>query len=295
MRRWSVFLGMAGCLAGCLLAVGCATKTDVARLENRINQMESRNQALEEKISKQMDQLDQMLEKREKQDNKLRELFAGQDAEFYQLRNEVRQLSGRFEESEHRVSRKLKDLSTTLEAHREKLTSLSKTVELNDTRISRLAAYLGIESDEKLDAAVDTQKEKDGGGKSEPRKDLPAEKLYAFAKKSFDQKNYETARDAFEKFLETYPDSDKADNARFWIGEVYFNEQWYEKAILEYQSVMDNYPKGNKVPAAYLKQGIAFQELDETGNAKLVLKELIRKFPDTNEADIARKKINQIE
>ena len=291
MRRWSVFLGM----AGCLLAVGCATKTDVARLENRINQMESRNQALEEKISKQMDQLDQMLEKREKQDNKLRELFAGQDAEFYQLRNEVRQLSGRFEESEHRVSRKLKDLSTTLEAHREKLTSLSKTVELNDTRISRLAAYLGIESDEKLDAAVDTQKEKDGGGKSEPRKDLPAEKLYAFAKKSFDQKNYETARDAFEKFLETYPDSDKADNARFWIGEVYFNEQWYEKAILEYQSVMDNYPKGNKVPAAYLKQGIAFQELDETGNAKLVLKELIRKFPDSNEASIARKRIDRSE
>ena len=286
---------MAGCLAGCLLAAGCATKTDVARLENRISQLESRNQALEERISKQMDQLDQMLEKREKQDNKLRELFAGQDAEFYQLRNEVRQLSGRFEESEHRASRKRKDLSTTLEVHREKLASLSETVELNDTRISRLAAYLGIESDEKLDAAVETQKDKAGGGKSETPKDLPAEKLYAFAKKSFDQKNYETARDAFEKFLETYPDSDKADNARFWIGEVYFNEKWYEKAILEYQSVMDNYPKGNKVAAAYLKQGIAFQELDETGNARLVLKELIRKFPDTNEADIARKRINQIE
>jgi len=295
MQRWSVFVVMAGCLAGCLLAAGCATKTDVARLENRISQLESRNQALEERISKQMDQLDQMLEKREKQDNKLRELFAGQDAEFYQLRNEVRQLSGRFEESEHRASRKLKDLSTTLEVHREKLASLSETVELNDTRISRLAAYLGIESDEKLDAAVETQKDKAGGGKSETPKDLPAEKLYAFAKKSFDQKNYETARDAFEKFLETYPDSDKADNARFWIGEVYFNEKWYEKAILEYQSVMDNYPKGNKVAAAYLKQGIAFQELDETGNARLVLKELIRKFPDTNEADIARKRINQIE
>ncbi|MFW5901529.1 MAG: tetratricopeptide repeat protein, partial [Thermodesulfobacteriota bacterium] len=52
---------------------------------------------------------------------------------------------------------------------------------------------------------------------------------------------------------------------------------------------------GNKVAAAYLKQGIAFQELGETGNAKLVLKELIRKFPDSNEAGIARKKIAAIE
>ena len=296
MRQWSILAVMAGCLAGCLLAAGCATKTDVARLENRISQLEARNQALEKRISNQIDQLDQLLEKRENQDNKLRELFAGQDAEFYQLRNEVRQLSGRFEESEYRNSRKFKDLSTTLEASREKLASLSETVELNDTRISRLAAYLGIESDEKLDAAVEAEKGKAGGGKKTGApKDLPAEKLYAFAKKSFDQKNYETARDAFEKFLETYPDSDKADNARFWIGEVYFNEEWYEKAILEYQSVMDNYPKGNKVAAAYLKQGIAFQELGETGNAKLVLKELIRKFPESNEAGIARKKIAGIE
>ena len=296
MRRWRVLAVMAGCLAGCLLAAGCATKTDLARMENRIKKLETRNQALEKRISEQIEQLDQMLEKREQQDNKLRELFAGQDAEFYQLRNEVRQLSGRFEEGEYRDSRKFKDLSTTLEASREKLASLTERVELNDARISRMAAYLGIESDEKLNAAVKARKDEAGdANKGGAPEELPADKLYAFAKKSFDRKNYETARDAFEKFLETYPDSDKADNARFWIAEIYFNEQWYEKAILEYQSVMDNYPKGNKVPAAYLKQGIAFQELDETGNAKLVLKELIRKFPDTNEADIARKKINQIE
>jgi tol-pal system protein YbgF len=133
-----------------------------------------------------------------------------------------------------------------------------------------------------------------GGGRAQTAK-LPEDKLYEFAKKSFDQKNYETARDAFEKFLETYPDSDKADNARFWIGEIYFREEWYEKAILEYQKVIDNYPEGNKVAAAYLKQGISFQELGENGNAKLVLKELIRRFPESNEANIARQKLNRIE
>ena len=268
------------------MLAGCATNSDVVRLENRINELNTRNKALKTQIS----ELNELLETRKAQENRLRELYAGQDAEFYELKSEVQRLSGRFEETEHRFSQDIKDLSNNLNANREKLNALSEDIELNDTRISRLAGYLGFESEEKLEAAVDSQST--GGSTSQ---DLPEEKLYSFAKKSFDQENYETARDAFEKFLETYPESDKADNARFWIGEVYFSEQWYEKAILEYQKVMDNFPNGNKVAAAYLKQGIAFQELGEIGNAKLVLKELIRKFPESNEANVARQKINRID
>lgn len=271
---------------GTLLMAGCAMNSDVVRLENRIDNLNSRNQKLET----QLNELNDLLEARKAKENRLRDLYAGQDAEFYELRTEVRKLSGRFEEAQHRFDRDLKALSKDLNANREKLNSLFDAVELNDTRISRLAGYLGFESEEKLDAAVETQSDED-----EASKDLPEDKLYSFAKKSFDQENYETARDAFEKFLETYPESDEADNARFWIGEVYFNEEWYEKAILEYQRVIDDFPEGNKVAAAYLKQGIAFQKLGETGNAKLVLKELVRKFPESNEANVARQKINRIE
>ncbi len=288
MGRFAV-VSIIGCLL--LVSAGCATNSDVNRLGNRLDGLEERTRALEKKLDKQITQLNALIEKREAQDNRLQNLYAGQDAEFYQLKNEVRELSGRVEESGHHISREVKKARTDLEENREKLTSLSEAVELNDKRISRLAAYLGIESGEKIRAAVSGSS--DNG--ASPTEDLPEDKLYGFAKKSFDQENFETARDAFEKFIETYPDSDKADNARFWIGEVYYNEEWYEKAILEYQEVIDKYPDGNKVPAAYLKQGISFQKLGETGNAKLVLKELIRKFSDATEADVARKILDGID
>jgi tol-pal system protein YbgF len=291
MRRYSVLA-----VVGLLLAAGCATNSDMRRVEDRIRTLYDRNQALEKRIERQLDKLSQVVEQRKKQENRLRELFAGQNAEFYELRDELRHLTGRFEESEHRLSRKLADLKTAVETNRQELTAISESVTVNDTRISRLADYLGIEaSEEKLDAAVQADEAAEASGEGQAASDLPEDKLYRFAKKSFDQENFETARDAFEKFLEMYPDSDKADNARFWIGEVYFNEEWYEKAILEYQKVIDNYPQGNKVAAAYLKQGIAFQELGETGNAKLVLKELVRKFPESNEANIARQTINRLD
>lgn len=278
---------------GCLLLFnpGCASNSDVNRLGNRLDSLEERSRALEKRLDEQITQLNALIEKRKEQDNRLQNLYAGQDAEFYQLKNEVRELSGRVEETGHHISREVKEMRTALEDNRKKLASLSETVDLNDKRISRLAAYLGIDSGEKIRAAVSESSDE---GEA-PSEDLPEDKLYGFAKKSFDQENFETARDAFEKFIETYPDSDKADNARFWIGEVYYNEEWYEKAILEYQEVIDNYPEGNKVPAAYLKQGISFQKLGETGNAKLVLKELIRKFPDATEADVAQKIIGGID
>lgn len=82
-----------------------------------------------------------------------------------------------------------------------------------------------------------------------------------------------------------------ADNSLFWIGEIYYKNGDYKRAIIEYQNVIEKYPSGNKVPAAYLKQGLAFYNIDRKDNAKLIFETLISKFPLTNEALIAKKKL----
>jgi tol-pal system protein YbgF len=87
------------------------------------------------------------------------------------------------------------------------------------------------------------------------------------------------ARQGFEDLLKKYPSSSRANNAQFWLGETYYQEKWYEKAILEYQKVIDKYPKDNKVPAALLKQGFAFLSLGDKTNARLVFRELLNKYP----------------
>jgi tol-pal system protein YbgF len=94
--------------------------------------------------------------------------------------------------------------------------------------------------------------------------------------------------------LKRYPQSNNADNAQFWIGEIYYQEKWFEKAIVEYQKVIENYPKGNKVKSALLKQGYAFLNIGDKSNARIILKELIKKYPDSSEAQIANRKLSQI-
>ena len=69
----------------------------------------------------------------------------------------------------------------------------------------------------------------------------------------------------------------------------------YEEAILEYQSLIDVYPRDSRVPLAYLKQGLSLMKLNKNEEAKLFLQTLVDKYPNSPEADEARKKISELE
>ncbi len=128
-----------------------------------------------------------------------------------------------------------------------------------------------------------------------PAAKAPSEEaLYNKAKQAFDQGNMAAARKGFEELVHYYPTSQNADNAQFWIGETFFREKLYEKSILEYQKVIEKYPKGNKVPAALLKQGYAFQSLGDKVNSRLIFEELVRKHPNTSEAKAASDKLKEL-
>ncbi|MGI9553502.1 MAG: tetratricopeptide repeat protein, partial [Thermodesulfobacteriota bacterium] len=65
--------------------------------------------------------------------------------------------------------------------------------------------------------------------------------------------------------------------------------------ILEYQGLIDVYPRDSRVPLAYLKQGLSLMKLNKNEEAKLFLQTLVDKYPNSPEADEARKKISELE
>jgi len=102
------------------------------------------------------------------------------------------------------------------------------------------------------------------------------------------------ARGIFTKFLEQYPQHELAANAHYWIGETHYSEKSYEPAILAFQDVIKNYPTKDKVPAAMLKQAMAFNAINDTKNAKYVLKKLGEAFPRSDEAIKAKELLKEI-
>jgi tol-pal system protein YbgF len=99
---------------------------------------------------------------------------------------------------------------------------------------------------------------------------------------------YEEARGKFQAFLKQFPSASLASGAQFWIGECYFLEGNIEKAILEYDKVIKNYPKGDMVPHALLKQGLSFLKLGDKTGARILLEKLLADHPGTHQANIAK-------
>ena len=118
--------------------------------------------------------------------------------------------------------------------------------------------------------------------------------LYKEAYESFQKGDLEGAQKKLEAFLKQYPNTELSDNAQFWIGETYYLKKDFEKAILEYEKAIAKYPEGDKIPAALFKQALAFLELGDKTNAKSLLKRVIERYPHSDQAEIAKKKLEEI-
>ncbi|MBW1841262.1 MAG: tol-pal system protein YbgF [Deltaproteobacteria bacterium] len=248
-------------------------------MNHRLDRLERQNADQEEENTT----LKSRLNEYSQENQELRDQFAGQNAKVFMLSDELQILRGRLEETEHLVKRKMTALKNPDPEPEKTLVQIERVTHLNRERITRVEQYLNLEPSEKFVT------EKISG---KPAAKGPSEdEIYTSAKMAFDRGNYDAAREGFQTLIKQYPGSRHADNAQFWLGEIYYREKWYEKAILEYQKVIEQHPKGNKMQAALLKQGFAFYNLGDKANARLILKELIKKFPESTEAEIARKKI----
>lgn len=290
-------------LVATVLLCGCALQDDVYTLDHRLSALERRNLELEkqnrdlekrnqdlhqakETISSRVEGLDQT---RRDEELALREQYAVLAARIQTFQEETQMLSGRLEEMEYLLKQKLEGFEDNQMKNRERMDRLATDTAALQKRIDTIDQYLNLEGTQPRKPAASVIPAAPAAGK--PASD---QALYLEAKQALDNGNVAAAREGFEQLIAAYPQSPQADNAQFWIGETYYQEKWYEKAILEYQKVIEKYPSGNKVPAALLKQGLSFIKIGESNNARLVLKELVAKHPSTNEASIAKQKLESL-
>jgi tol-pal system protein YbgF len=276
----------AACLA---LLIGCVNQNEVISLDTRLSELEMRFS----ETRKNNAALKSDIESRADEEQSLRRQAASLRQQIAVLTEEIRTATGRIEELEFQLNRQKQKETEAVGSKTEQLDQVAGSTKANDERIRRIEQYLNLETATQTPAS-----QKEPAAQITPvapiKKETDEDEIYRQAKQAFDQGNSEEARKKFSELIERYPKSERTDNAQFWIGEIYYREKWYEKAILEYQKVIENYPKGNKVPASLLKQGFAFLNLGDKANARIILQELIRKFPQTNEAKIAKEKLDEL-
>ena len=121
------------------------------------------------------------------------------------------------------------------------------------------------------------------------------EKLYRQAYDQFSSEEYDDALKSFATLVEQYPQSNLANNALYWSGEVHYVRKDYQGAISFFQQVLDRYPNGNKVPDAMLKRALSHYQLKDNASALRQLNRVLERFPQHYVARTAKAYLERIQ
>jgi tol-pal system protein YbgF len=106
-------------------------------------------------------------------------------------------------------------------------------------------------------------------------------------------KKYDEAINAFETFLVSYPSSAFSDNARFWIGQVYFAKGNLADAEKHFVLLTQDFPQSSKLSAALLKMADIKVKKKQYQDAKDLYNQVLTKYSGAPQ-QLARKGLEDI-
>jgi len=262
--------------AALLVVSGCATSGELVNTQRDMDEVKNRVLKVEKKIgdigAETREGVEKSVKGFQKDLDAMRRNDADLQASLEGIRVDLQVMAG-----------KVDDVGTAAKKPSDDLALLKEDLD------RRLAAF--DEKVTKLGREIEELKKK--GAEAPP---IPAgpDQLYQGALQTLRGGDTAKGREMFQKFLDQYPKHDLAANARYWIGESWFEEKKYDQAVLEFQEVIKNYPGKEKSASAMLKQGMAFVELGDTKAARYVYKKLAAEYPLSDEAKKAQEKLKEL-
>ena len=125
------------------------------------------------------------------------------------------------------------------------------------------------------------------------------ETLYKLAKISFDEQNFELAREQFKEIKKLFPLSNEAIQSEIMIAFINYIQMDYDNAILNYRRIINKYPSHKDLD--YIYYMIAMCNYEQLQNEALdgyyndlalnSFEQVIKRFPDSKYSKDSRQKI----
>ena len=91
---------------------------------------------------------------------------------------------------------------------------------------------------------------------------------------------YTAASEAFQGFVDSYGDSPRGPEARYWLGETLYIRGLYPDAAAAYIGAIRGWPQTAWAPDAVVKLARALVALDKPTDACRALEEFDRRYPE---------------
>lgn len=130
-------------------------------------------------------------------------------------------------------------------------------------------------------------------GSGSPGGAAEEETAYLKAFESLKAGKYDAAISGFRGMLEKWPQGNFSDNGWYWMGESYYVKQQYKPALDSFDALVERFPASPKVPDALFKAGLSHWSLKETTAAKADWQRVLKDYPSSNAAGLARQRLEQ--
>ncbi len=124
---------------------------------------------------------------------------------------------------------------------------------------------------------------------------ISPKRLYDTAYTDYTTGQWALSIQGFEQFISTFPQSEIADDALFFIGQNYYADGRFREAADAYEQVSVRYPGGNVVAEALYKRGLALERLDQFDLARETFQTVVREHPDDNMANLAQQALDRLD
>lgn len=104
---------------------------------------------------------------------------------------------------------------------------------------------------------------------------------YTIALQFFNDENYESALDQFQSLEKDDPAGPYASNYKYWEGECYFGEKRYNQALQTFGKVLEQYPSSSKAAAAEFKTGECYERMKIPASARMAYERVLADYPNS--------------
>jgi len=137
-----------------------------------------------------------------------------------------------------------------------------------------------------------------GGAGQPPAGGVPPsvspQRLYDNAWGDYVGAQFNLAISGFENYIRTFPKSELAGEAQYYIGESYYQQGMYKEAVAAYDRGIADYPNTKRIPDIYFKRGMALNALGQTDRARESWEYVLKNFPNSDAGRLARQRLDQL-
>lgn len=257
-------------LAAALVVVlgACATKGDIRDLRGEVRQLAERQDSL---LTTMMEIQRAALDSLGEQSDVLFQVRGELGRQLLDIQEQlvaVQELTGQSQ-------RALAGLRDQIEARRVAILQ-EQAQEPSDTAGAQPADTAGDEPPSGVDA---------GGGPQE---------LFNVAVRQFNRGSVTTARRAFERFLQSYPNHRLAPDAHFYLGDILAQENRLEEAVETFLEIPELFPTADRVPHALYRAGTLQAELGNSEEARDLLERVVNSYPESGAAVLAEERLQEL-